>query len=146
MSGLAFPMWGKNATIKVSSWIIPFEVTTLCLRISHFCIFFLEKKKTLLLQGLGLEVGDIIEKLIDSWYYIKKWPYMVIFSSYWQIIAIKNVRPISSDKLNWKHYSKNKKESVSYPRWIWDCLWKQCTKYTQYLPNILDCKRCLFLP
>ena len=40
----------------------------------------------------------------------------------------KNVPPISSDKLNWKHCSKIKKESVSYPRRIWNCLWKQCTK------------------
>ena len=40
----------------------------------------------------------------------------------------KNVPPISSDKLNWKHCSKNKKESVSYPRRIWNRLWKQCTK------------------
>ena len=61
---------------------------------------------------------------------------------YWQIIDIekiylgiiekllisKNVPPISSDKLNWKHCSKNKKKSVSYPRRIWNCLWKQCTK------------------
>ena len=40
----------------------------------------------------------------------------------------KNVHPISSDKLNWKHCSKNKKESLSNPRRIWNCLWKQCTK------------------
>ena len=32
--------------------------------------------------------------------------------------------PISSDKLNWKHCSKNKKESVSYPRRIWN---RYCT-------------------
>jgi len=38
------------------------------------------------------------------------------------------VPPISSDKLNWKHCSKNKKESVSYPRRKWNRLWKQCTK------------------
>ena len=40
----------------------------------------------------------------------------------------KNVHPISSDKLNWKHCSKNKKEGVSYPRRIWNHIWKQCTK------------------
>ena len=34
----------------------------------------------------------------------------------------------SFDKLNWKRCSKNKKESVSYPRRIWNRLWKQCTK------------------
>ena len=65
---------------------------------------------------LYLGAGDIIEKIIDSWH-------MSIFSSYLKIISIKknifgnchklsiskNVHPISSDKVNWKHCSKNKK-------------------------------------
>ena len=40
------------------------------------------------------------------------------------IIKILSISKILSNKLSWKHCSKNKKDSVSYPRRIWNRFWK----------------------
>ena len=72
----------------------------------HYSICLIIGKLSIAILDVSENTREIIEKLLIS----------------------KNVPPISSDKLNWKHCSKNKKESVSYPRRIWNCLWKQCTK------------------
>ena len=73
--------------------------------------------------------------------YVIARPHIGIYSSCRQVIDIKkihlgiiktlsiskNVYPNSPNKLNWKHCSKNMKESVSYPRWIWNPLCTKCT-------------------
>ena len=70
---------------------------------------------------LQLGVGDIIEKFIERrkiGIFLSSLPIINIGKIYLGIFNNKNVHPTSLDKLNRKHCSKNKKESVSYPRRI----------------------------
>ena len=121
---LGSPIYTQPASISFWQLSLPLETTTslLCQQDTNTPHISLRLNRKF---DLWLGVGDII----DCWY-------IGIFSSYRQIIVIekntfgnyqKIVHPILSDKLNWKHIYINKKQSISYHRWIWNRPWKQCT-------------------
>ena len=85
-------------------------------------------------DGPPLGMGNIIKKIIERRYIgiqvigklsLSKEIHLGIIK---KLLISKKGYQISFDKLDWKHCSRNKKESVSYPRQIWKCLWKQWTK------------------